>query len=250
MIYPLLEFDEEETALIEPSKTIPRLDEMPERCVLCFFNEAVTSLADTRLICNQVSEMGEHPVWGVRLGDTDVAVCNPGVGAPLAAGMLEELIARGCRKFVACGGAGSLTVGSEVGALVVVNSAVRDEGTSYHYLPASREVEADPVGLAALVRVLERSGVAHRLGKSWTTDAIYRETRKRIARRRQEGCLTVEMEASALMAVARFRKVVFGQLLYCGDDVSGLEWDPRGWNRRGELRRQVLELALQAVLEL
>lgn len=179
-----------------------------------------------------------------------MALCNPGVGAPLAAGMLEELIARGCRKFIACGGAGSLTAGAEVGGLVVVTAAVRDEGTSYHYLPPSREIEAPAAGVEALLRVVERNGVPHRAGKSWTTDGIYRETPTRIARRRDEGCLTVEMEASALLAVARFRKVVLGQLLYCGDDVSGSQWDARDWNRREELRALVLDLALQAVLEL
>ena len=248
-MYPILDFDPELTALIEPGKIIPRLPQMPERCVLCFFNEALTGLVDTRVICEQITEMGKHPVWEAVHRGTSIALCHPGVGAPLAAGMLEELIARGCRKFIACGGAGSLVPHTELGDLVIVTAAVRDEGTSYHYLPATREVEADPIGVEALRKVLTATERAHRAGKTWTTDAIYRETPARIARRRAEGCLTVEMEAAALAAVARFRNVILGQLLYCGDDVSGTEWDDRGWNRRAELRRQVLSLAMDAVLE-
>jgi len=194
--------------------------------------------------------MGQHPDLEAMHRGTAIALCNPGVGAPLAAGMLEELIARGCSKFIACGGAGSLVPRTVLGDLVIVSAAVRDEGTSYHYLPPAREIEADPAGMEALRKVLEAAERAHRVGKTWTTDAIYRETPDRIARRRADGCLTVEMEASALAAVARFRHVVLGQLLYCGDDVSGDEWDPRGWNRRSELRRQMLALAMDAVLEL
>ena len=66
-------------------------------------------------------------------------------------------------------------------------------------------------------------------GKVWTTDAIYRETRQKVERRRAEGCLVVEMEAAAFFAVARFRGIRFAQLLYGGDDLSGAQWDSRHW---------------------
>jgi uridine phosphorylase len=104
--------------------------------------------------------------------------------------------------------------------VVVPDAAVRDEGTSYHYLPPSREGAADPDAVATAVSVLERHGVPHIVGKTWSTDAPYRETVARIARRRAEGCVTVEMEAAAFMAVARHRGVRFAQYLYAGDDLS------------------------------
>ncbi len=88
------------------------------------------------------------------------------------------------------------------------------------------------------------------LGKTWTTDGIYRETPGKIARRRTEGCLTVEMEAAAFFAVAHFRQVTFGQLLYCGDDVSGEEWDSRHWDKRASVREKLFWLAAEAVLKL
>ena len=67
----------------------------------------------------------------------------------------------------------------------------------------------------------------HDRGLTWTTDAFFRETPAKVARRREQGCITVEMEASAMFACAAFRGVVYGQLLYAGDDVSADEWDHR-----------------------
>jgi uridine phosphorylase len=87
-------------------------------------------------------------------------------------------------------------------------------------------------------------------GKTWTTDALYRETAAKVTRRRDEGCLTVEMEAAALFAVARFRGVPLAQVLYGGDDVSGAEWDSRHWDKSTSVRERVFWLAAEACLEL
>jgi uridine phosphorylase len=86
--------------------------------------------------------------------------------------------------------------------------------------------------------------------RTWTTDAPYRETPAQVARRRAEGCRAVEMEAAALFAVAAFRGVRFGQLLYAGDDVSGDEWRHRDWIRQAETRALMVRIALDAVRRL
>jgi uridine phosphorylase len=86
------------------------------------------------------------------------------------------------------------------------------------------------------------------LGKTWTTDAIYRETRARMARRSSEGCITVEMEAAAFFAVAQFRGVQMGQILYCGDNLDGDEWDGRNWQKNWSVREILVELAAEACL--
>ena len=109
-------------------------------------------------------------------------------------------------------------------------------------LPAAEAVEA-------LVRVLERRGHDHVVAKTWTTDGFYRETAGRVARRREEGCLVVEMEAAALIAVARRRGVVLGEVLYAGDDVSGDDWDRRE-RRPVDVRTALFEIAAEACLEL
>lgn len=241
----LLEHDAEVPALIEPGEVLAhRADTLPRRAVLCFFAEVLASFTASPPIGQLQAAHGVHPVHRHDDGGEPVAVVHPGVGAPLAVGFFEELVAMGVRTAVACGGCGAVIPDLALGAVVVPDRALRDEGTSFHYQPASRWIEADPLGVRVAREVLASRGVPHRVGATWTTDAIYRETRGRIARRRAEGCLVVEMEASALIAVARFRGVRFAQLLYAGDDVSGSTWDSRAWDR-AERRAHLFALAVE-----
>ena len=87
------------------------------------------------------------------------------------------------------------------------------------------------------------------VAKTWTTDGLFRETRARMLARKREGCLTVEMEAAAFFAVAQFRRVQFGQILYGGDDLSGRKWDDRNWNRH-QIRERLFTLAAEACLSM
>jgi purine-nucleoside phosphorylase len=251
--YPILEFDSDRRAMIEADRHIKPID-MPEHCVVCFFHDVIREQVERgrlRPIAIQRSEIGDHPIYLAELDDgRSVTVFHPGVGAPLAAGLLEEVIALGGRKFIACGGAGALDQRLTLGHLIVPDAAVRDEGTSYHYLPPGREVEASPAGVAAIERVLDQHGLPYVTGKVWTTDAIFRETAGKVRMRRDEGCLAVEMEAAAFFAVAQFRGVIFAQLLYSGDDLSGPEWDGRGWTSRADVRDHMFWLAVEAVLQL
>jgi len=251
-VYPILEYDPTHEAVIEPSNIIQALD-VPEHCVICFFQDVLTALIESgqaQEIASSKSEIGSHPLYELDVNGQRLAFFHPGVGAPLAAGLLEENIARGCRKFIVCGGAGVLNQEIAVGHIVIPIAAVRDEGISYHYLPPAREVHALPDAVAAIERTLERHGVSYIVGKTWTTDAFYRETPAKIALRRAEGCLTVEMEAAAFFAVARFRGVMLGQLLYGGDDLSGTSWDQRNWTRQDNVREKLFWLAAEACLEL
>jgi uridine phosphorylase len=226
---------------------------VPEHCVICFFREVIQKVAEThraRILVENRWEDGPHPVYEIEYEGRRLALFHPGIGSALATALLEEVIAFGCRKFIACGGCGVLDKEIEVGRLVVVSAALRDEGASYHYLPPGREVQADARGVKALVDVLAARGLPYRLGKTWTTDGPYRETPLKIQQRREEGCLVVEMEAAGMMAAAQFRDVAFGQVLYGGDDISGAEWDQRGWQSRAEVREQLFWLAAQAALAL
>lgn len=249
---PILEFDSAREAVLEPHLAIKRFD-LPRHVVLCFFRDAITAFVEElggREIGKLGSEMGWFPVFEVEIDGQRVAVAQAGVGAPLAAGWLEELITLGGRAFVAAGGAGVLVPDLAMGHVIVPTAAVRDEGTSYHYLPASRDVAPTADALEAIVRTLDARGVPHVLGKTWTTDGIYRETRDKVRRRVAEGCLTVEMEAAAFFAVAQFRGVSFGQMLYAGDDLSGEAWDGRGWPHHDTGRDLLLRLAAEAVLRI
>lgn len=252
MTYPILEFDATPDAMIEPSKII-RARDLPEHCVICFFREVIDKVIaenDAKVVVENAWEDGPHCIYEISYRDQRLAFFHPGVGAPIAAGLLEEAIAFGCRKFIACGGCGVLEKDIAVGHLIVVSSAVRDEGVSYHYLPPGREVIANESGVNALMKTLDKHEVPYRVGKTWTTDAPYRETANKVARRREEGCLTVEMESAAFMAVAQFRGVTFGQVLYGGDDLSGAEWDHRHWTSRREIRENLFWVCADACLSL
>ncbi|MBN2311426.1 MAG: nucleoside phosphorylase [Candidatus Hydrogenedentes bacterium] len=251
--YPILEFDEETAAIIEPRAAKAPVAGMPERAVLCFFQDVIDRLQEQgalREIHALRSEMGARPVYAFSHQGREVALAQPGIGAPLAAAHLENLIALGCRKFVACGGAGVLDGAIPMGHLIVPVSAVRDEGTSYHYLPPSREVAAPRDAVAAIERTLAAHNIPYHLAKTWTTDAFYRETPGKVALRKAEGCVAVEMEAAALFAVAAFRHVTLGLILYGGDDVSGADWDHRGWQDNASVREQLVALAMEACFAL
>jgi uridine phosphorylase len=248
---PLTEFDPESDALISP--TPPALTEpLPERVVMCFFPEVVAGLADThgaRRIGEFSRELGGHAIHRVDHGDIPVAVFHPGVGAPLAVQHMEKAIAAGGRRFVACGGAGAVRPGLALGHIVVPDAAVRDEGTSYHYAPPARVIEADPSAVETAVATLAEHGVPYTIGMTWTTDGVLRETAARVRARRDEGCITVEMETAAFLAVARFRGVRFAQYLYAGDDLSGATWDHRDWTTAG-VRTEILRIAVETAARL
>lgn len=248
---PILEHDPAKIAIIEPSSIYARFkpEQAIEHCVFCFFHDVNEDLErnSVRELHIAQSEMGPHPIHEIEVNGRRLVFAHPRIGAPMAAATLELCIALGCRKFVACGGAGVLDGNIAVGHVVVPTSAVRDEGTSYHYLPAGREVAPTKRALGAIERVLKRNGVDYVKGKTWTTDGLFRETRDKVVRRRAEGCLTVEMEAAAFFAVARFRGVEFGQILYGGDDLSGDQWDHRNWNRH-QVRERLFTLAAEACL--
>lgn len=252
MNYPILEFDPTREAFIEPSKVIKKRD-VPEACVICFFADVIEKVAcehEAQVLVENRWEDGPHPLYEMEYKEQRLAFFHPGIGAALATSLLEEVIAFGCRKFVACGGCGVLEKDIAPGHSIVVSAAVRDEGVSYHYLPPTREILANPSTMQLLETILAERDIPYLIGKTWTTDAPYRETITKIQKRREEGCLAVEMEAAGLMAVTQFRQVPYGQILYAGDDLSGSEWDHRGWQSRSQVREQLFWLAADAVLAL
>ena len=252
MAFPILEFDSTPEAFIEPSRIMHARD-LPEHCIICFFREVIDKVItehDAKTAVENRWEDGPHHIYEITYQNRRLAFFHPGVGAPIAAGLLEEAIAFGCKKFIACGGCGVLEKDMAVGHIIVVAEAIRDEGVSYHYLPPDRMVIANAAGVSALVNTLDHHRIPYRVGRTWTTDAPYRETFKKIARRREEGCITVEMESAALIAVAQFRNVIFGQALYSGDDLSGIEWDNRQWQSQSDIRESLFWLCADACLTL
>ena len=156
--FPILEFDSSKPAVIEPSREIEPMD-VPEHCVFCYFSGVVETVREQhggKLLRTFPDVMGDHPVYEIEHEGRRLAFLQPGVGAPLAAYFLEQLLALGCKKFIVCGVAGVLDKDIGFGKFLVPSVAVRDEGTSYHYLPPGRDVEASPEAVAAIITVLQR----------------------------------------------------------------------------------------------
>jgi len=244
--YPICEFDTERDAVIQAGNIVEKT--LPEKCVITFFRRELERLAEEKglpVIGHIYSEVMDSPIYEYTAGEEKICLLLPFMTAPGAATTIEDLRAMGCRKFLICGGAGSLRKGSKVGQIILPTAAVRDEGTSYHYLPPAREVECHRGATGYVLSALERMGVPCTPGKTWTTDAAYRETPALVERRRAEGCLTVEMEAAAFFALSQYYGLPLAQLLYIGDDVSGVQWDNRNWNSRESVRKNLISLCLR-----
>lgn len=248
--YPILEFDENREALIRPEFIAERYERIHERLLICFFHETMEKLLERDEIVLSFVLRGENPLKIYRFKEEDITLVEGRLGGPASGGYLEDLIALGAKKILFVGGAGVLRKDLTVGKFLVPTSAVRDEGFSYHYLPPSREVEANLIVAEKITAFLKNRGIDYLTGKTWTTDAFYRETPARIAKRREEGCLFVEMEQSAMMAVAAYRGVDYGAILYGGDDVSKEKWDSRNWRDRGDIRAGLTELGKEILLTL
>jgi len=250
--FPILEYDDDRNVFIKPSDLVEKTD-ISERCVLCFFGEAIKSILAEyphKVVSHFVAEALKLPVYELDYKGEKIALIQAGVGAPVAAGQIEELTAMGCKKYIACGSCGVLEKDIAVGHLIIPESAIRDEGTSYHYVPPGREITANSRVVKIIEKTLREQNVPFIKGKTWTTDAFYRETPAKIQQRKREGCLTVEMETAAYIAVSQYNNVDFGQILYAGDNLGGETWDSRDFGKRTDIREFVLRLSLDACLNL
>lgn len=244
---PILEFDEAPEAKLNPANFVTEKFQT-DKLVITFFPEVMDRLAEDGQIVLERTIPGENPVPIYRFTEEpDVLLTLGQVGCPACAGNLDEFHAMGVTKVMFCGGGGVLDRNIEVGQLLLVDGAIRDEGFSYHYLPPSRVVYTDPAVTEKVRRYLDENRVPYLRGLVWTTDAIFRETPDRIARRKEEGAKIVEMEQAGCIAVAQFRGFAYGALIYGGDDLSGEEWSNRGWRSREGVRWDLVALCKKLV---
>lgn len=221
------DFDKTRHAFINPQDSTKPVAGFPKLCVTTFSEGIIQKFArmeGVKTIAHLYSANGVIPVYEIKYEGSPVAFFLSRVGAPACAAGLEEIIAMGSEKLVMFGCAGVLDSQAVQDKIVIPTAAVRDEGTSCHYLPASEEIYMEEKSILILKQCLDKHGIPWTAGKTWTTDAIYRETHRLIEKRKEQGCITVEMECSAALAVTRFRKVSFIQFLYGADDLDGESW--------------------------
>ena len=232
--FPILEFDSTSKAIIEPGEQVPALEDIPQHCVITFFREVLEKLHKN----GQAKIIATH-----RWADTDRHLYE-----------LEIPRKTVHRHSSRCGRATRLRhfgrsdrqrvpqiyrmwwmwrTGSRnrSGGFDRTDFSYPRRGNFVPLFTPREEVQPSLGAVSAIEEVLSSHKIPYRLGKTWTTDAPYRETPQKVQLRRDEGCLTVEMEAASFFAVAQFRNVTMGQILYGGDDVSGeVEWDQRDWH--------------------
>lgn len=244
--FPILEFDDSKTAKLNPAHfAAHQLD--ANKLVITFFPEVMDGLRQEGVIVPEYTIGGENPVHLFRFADSDVLITLGAIGCPACAGNLDLLNAMGINKVMFCGGGGVLDRNIEVGQLLLVDGAIRDEGFSYHYIAPSRIIETDPTVNGKIAAYLDENDISYLRGITWTTDALFRETAERIERRKAEGAKIVEMEQAGCIAVAQFRGFAYGALIYGGDDVSQAEWDNRSWRSRKGIRHDLVMLCKRLV---
>lgn len=172
------------------------------------------------------------------------------VGAASCVGIIEDLIQFGMEKLVLFGTCGVLDRDIEATSIIIPTAALRDEGTSYHYLPASNEVEVNKETLPLFQSFLDSHKVSYQSGKVWTTDAPYRETIDKMKHRKEAGAICVDMECSAVAALAAFRGFELCHFFYAADHLSEEKWDIRTLSSHEDLdsKDRIVELAIQFAL--
>jgi uridine phosphorylase len=168
---------------------------------------------------------GEHqPFCTGKFNDVEVGLGLFWVGAPAAVMTLEEVIACGARTIFEVGSSGGLQTFLKPGYIVVATEAIRDEGTSYHYLPPEVRVKSSARLRNKLVKRLNERAIKHFVGPVWSTDGVYRETRSKFLKFRNAGVLAVNMETSAIFAVANYRSVEAASAQVISDVLTETGW--------------------------
>ena len=247
------DYPKEKRAFINPEDFTKQNPHFPELCVSTFSNGIIdkfASLNNVKVIDHLYTANGSVPIYQIIYKNTPIAFYLSRVGAPACVAGIEEVIALGAKKIVLFGSCGILEASAD-NKIIVPTSAVRDEGTSYHYLKAADEISVDKNTIHKITKCLDKCGYSYITGKTWTTDAIYRETESVIEERKKAGCLCVEMECAAALAVTKFRGVPFAQFLYGADNLDSSEWEPRDLTEYGlSNAEKYLALALECAIAL
>lgn len=251
--FPILEYDANKLSITKVKTDIYPKRTQIKRCLITYFQDVVVKMETSYKIFEafKLRIEGKRPeVYQLDTPSESIYVLLCPLGAPQAARMLEILSAMGVQKFVVCGGAGTLDDSITGEKILLATAAVRDEGTSYHYLPPAREVAINENVRQKVVACLQAENQDYLEIKTWTTDASFRETPDKVEMRRQEGCATVEMECAAYYAVSQFKGLDCAVLLYAGDVVHKEGWDYRNWHSRNDMREHLFDLAVKCVLKL
>ena len=252
----LSEFDESRRAVINPEQTMEPVENFPETVVSVFSHQlfdAVVDFLGGRKIAESHDVDGDWPIYEVTYHGRRLGFYKARLGAPACVGCFEEVIALGAKRIILLGNCGVLDKNIRDCGIIIPTRAIRDEGTSYHYAPAADYIDVNRRYRREIKEVCDRYGYPYVEGVTWTTDAFFRETPKKIEARKAMGAVCVEMECAAMQAMCSFRGVEFFQFLYAGDNLDHSDWDPRslsGYARLDDKQKiALLAFELAAVIE-
>ena len=240
-------FDSETEEILHPSDLAEKIDNFPETMILVFKERLIEYLLDqyhTEII-GYINAGSPIPIYKFKYNDKEFAMARTLVGGAGTAGITEELIAMGAKKFLVFGTCGTLDKEILKGHFVIPTFAYRDEGTSYHYVKASDYIEVKTAD--KLCSIFDEIDIPYVKGKTWTTDALYRETAGNMSKRKSDGCIVVEMECASIMAVSQFRNIPVYQFLYGADTLDGPKWNRRKMDdsSKEKMEKKILELAFK-----
>jgi uridine phosphorylase len=247
---PLLDHPHDEPSAFRPEDLVDAVrgrrglaaSSLPEVCILDFDGDLTDALVES----GELDRCREWPcfhtaMWSFEVDGRRCGLIDRTIGGPYAVLVAEQLAVCGVKVAVGVTSAGRIGAELPVPGLVVAERAVRDEGTSYHYLPPSETVAARPDLVDALATELESVGLPIRRGLVWTTDAPYRETAEQIARHAGRGALAVEMQAASLFAFAEARGFAVGVVAHV---TNAPEHDEEQFDKgTHDLQRELLHAA-------
>ncbi len=220
-------FDMNSDSKINPKYKEDRLE--CNACIITFSNiieEYVISKYKPELIGSLKCVTGEVPVYKINYNNKIFAFYKTYMGGPAAVGLLEDVTEIiDTKNYVVFGGAGTLNKEISHGKVMIPTEAYRDEGTSYHYVQPSDYIKMNNHYVVA--DFMNKNEIPYIEGKTWTTDAFFRETLNNFNLRKNDGCISVEMECASLQSVCTFRGLELYYFLTSGDLLDAPVWDRR-----------------------
>ena len=244
----MIEYDPDRKTVFGPCDL--KLDAKPTKCLLIFDDEIWEDLVlpnkdlETFPVTNAFGRTFDTYRY-IEVDGEKILLVYPTMGAAGCVCDTELLIASGINKIVAFGTCGRLSEDTAQNTIILPTSAYREEGTSYHYLPDDDEIGVDEDALAVAEKVFTDHNFVYGKGKIWTTDAVYRETEGKVKLMQERGCIGVEMELSALLALAKSRDIKFTEFLIGEDAV--VESDKKPLERRN---REILDIAIELLMKI
>lgn len=224
------EFDSNKNAVINAYDLIKPIKDFPRVAVSCFsrvtFERLLKELNGVQIATTGMANM-DIPIYKAIYNGVEIALFMSYVGAASCIAVLEDIFAMGVEKVVLFGTCGVLDAGIKDCGIIIPDTAVRDEGTSFHYMPASDEINVNKKYQDEFIEILNNHKCTYTIGKVWTSDGVYRETREKVNRRKENGCICVDMECSAVAALAEFREKDVFHFFYAADNLDNEEWDAR-----------------------